>query len=117
MRYSLGKLLLAVALAAVACGALISHTHWWLRSVVTLTLALYTIVGVRAFALAGRDRMSAIGFVAFGAGYLILASTHLGTSLLTNYPIAVIADLQQLYVPTGPIVPDPTMTEGGWLDM
>jgi hypothetical protein len=107
---------LAVTMVAMACAALVEPTHWFLRSIVTISITLYAVTAVRIIALRGSDRVFAVAFCAFGIGYLILVSTGIGRLLFTNYPMAEIALAKQMSIPSGPVSYSAPRTRGEAVD-
>lgn len=95
MRFTLVKMFVAVTMVALACAGLLYRTSFWASIVVTLTIALYAIVAIRAFGCSGVKRASALSFSFAGVAYLLLATCSVFTGiremLLTNYPIAFAA--------------------------
>jgi hypothetical protein len=93
MRFSLSKLLLAVAMVALACAAMTVRNHWWADAIVTITVLLYVVMALRAIGLRGRDRVFAIVFAIVGLSYLVLMTTDafrtIRTSIPTKYPLGV----------------------------
>jgi hypothetical protein len=124
MRFTLPKLFLAVALAALACAGMFSPTHWWASSIISLTVALFLLTAIRAIGLRGRERVFAITFAIVGGGYLLAAtcfqSRIIARFLVTNYPLALFALAQESVpiatVPTyypGPTRYAPAVSSGG----
>jgi hypothetical protein len=94
MRFSLFNLFLAIAMAGVLCASVISITGYWLAVLYTLTLLLFSVTGLRSMGLRQPQRAFAIAFAISGGVYLILANCttmFARSSLLTNYPLALIA--------------------------
>ena len=116
MRFTLSKLFLALALAAVACAGLAEPNHWFMRATVTITCLLFTFSAVRAISLVGRDRVFAIVFSIAGVAYLAASVTGAGRYLFTNYPLALLAMTKQLTVPNGPIHYSRPISSGDALD-
>lgn len=99
MRFTLSKLLLAVAMLALACAGMTSLSRWWLSGITTLTIAIYGVAALKMIACQGRQRASLLGFCTMGFGYFLLVSNLFfgsGKWLLTNVPIALIARAMQL---------------------
>jgi hypothetical protein len=94
MRFTLPKLLLAVALAGLACAGMVQRTDLWAAGIVTLTLALFVAVALRAFGMRQRAQASASAFAAVGILYMmfVMCAQDIGQkALITNYPLAVVA--------------------------
>ncbi len=107
MRFTLPKLFLAVAMAALACAGMFSPTHGLASAVVTLTVALFIVIAIRTIGLRGRERAFAITFAIVGSVYLLLAtgfqSRTISRALMTNYPLALFAIAQErMPIATGP---------------
>jgi hypothetical protein len=101
MRFTLLKLLLAVAILALACAGMTNLNRWWLSGIVTLTIAVYSVAVLEMIASQGRQRAALLGFCAMGFGYFLLVSNLFfgsGKWLLTNVPIAWVARAMQLGV-------------------
>jgi hypothetical protein len=96
MHFSLSKLFLALALTGLACAGMLSPTNWWATSITSLTIALFTLVAIRAIGLQGRERVFAIMFSLVGSGYLLLVISHASETLITNYPLALLADARHI---------------------
>jgi hypothetical protein len=95
MRFTLRKLFLITALAAIASAALISPNGLWAASILSFTIVLFVAMALRAIGLHGRQRVFAIAFAAVGFGYLFVERSKLidsYTGLITNYPLALMAD-------------------------
>ena len=101
MRFTIGKLLLAVALIALACAGMRSPSFFWSCIVLSVTIFLYVMVGIRAVGLTGSNRTAAVAFVIVGGGYLLFATCELfrsaSTSLITNYPLAAVVESQKMF--------------------
>jgi hypothetical protein len=112
MQFTLPKLFLIVALTAVACAAMLSPTHPWATAIATLTIVMFGFAAIRAIQSRARDRVFAIVFATAGFGYLLLAlspaTSPVGRSLVTNYPIAWFVTMRdpQLFAP--PALPSAT---------
>ena len=94
MRYSLVGILIVVALLAVVCAGMTYRTVSWTSAVVSISIALFAFMAIRAIALRGQSRAFAMAFLFVGGGYLLLAiTTLLGVQnlLVTNYPLALAA--------------------------
>ena len=104
MRFTLATFLIAVAMLAAACAGMTYRTAAWTSVVISITLALYAIMTIRAIAVRGQSRAFALAFAVVGGGYLFLATTTLSRIqefLITNYPLAAAARVTGLvlYVP------------------
>jgi hypothetical protein len=111
MRFTLPKLLLAVALAGLACAGMVHRTDFWAAGIFTLTLALFVAIGLRAFGLRQRAQASAIAFAAVGILYLmfVMCAREIGQGLLiTNYPLALAARAMQVETVSPPVYSPPT---------
>jgi hypothetical protein len=94
MHFTLSKLLIAIAMVALACAGLTIRTRGWADGIVSFTLFLYLVIGIRAVGLRGRDRAVSITFSLVGIGYILLISCNLfdlRESLATKYPLALLA--------------------------
>jgi hypothetical protein len=95
MRFSLQKLLVVVALIALGCAGLMYHSAGWVSILVSVTVALYAIMILRAVGQRAGPRAFSLGFAIAGIAYLLLASCSffgsLRESLVTNYPLALAA--------------------------
>jgi len=92
-RFSLAALLLWMAMIAVGCQALVSHTPLWTYLVVSATVTLFGLALLTALASAGGKRAYLLGFALAGGGYLLLTlyplMFHLGEQLLTTRVLMV----------------------------
>jgi hypothetical protein len=107
MRFTLPKLFLVVAMTALACAGMLSPTHGWASSIVSLTVALFVVTAIRAIGLRGRERAFVITFAIVGGSYLLAAtcfqSRSIARALVTNYPLALFALAQErVPIATGP---------------
>jgi hypothetical protein len=112
MQFTLSKMLIAIAMVALACAGLTMRTAGWSDGIMTLSLLMYLVVAIRAVGLHGRDRASAITFSLVGAGYLLLISCNasdLRQSLATKYPLALLA--KAWHVPISVQVADGTFDD------
>jgi hypothetical protein len=94
MRFTLLRMLVAVAMIALACAGLIYHTLGWTSVVVTATVALFFFMALRSLGQEPQERAFCLGFATVGGAYLFLATTHISSireSLCTNYPLAFAA--------------------------
>src|SRR5262245_19000515 len=95
MRFSLGKLLLVIALVALACAGFVSPTAGAASLTFTVTVAGFAFSMLRALALDGRRRIFAVTFAVAGSIYFVgvmgLPFRTFGKAIATNYPIAVLA--------------------------
>jgi hypothetical protein len=93
MRFRLTTLLVAVAMIAITCAAVLYRNRWWMDGIVTITILLYVVVGLRAIGLRGSSRVVAITFAITGPGYLFLATLAMLTAfpdvLVTNVLLAI----------------------------
>jgi hypothetical protein len=112
MRFSLSKLFLAVAMAALACAGMLSPTRLWATSITSLTIAVFAVTAIRAIGLHGRERVFAITFALIGSGYLLLVVARVDETLITNYPLALLADVRQ--VSRSETLPNPPTNAGGF---
>ncbi len=115
MRFSLFKLLLAVAMVAVACGGLMGRTRWWAIAIFSATLLLFVAVAVRGIRFDGRGRAAALTFAIVGMGYLLMSMIQPVRDLLVTQQ-ALVALGRSLYVSTQmqtPVIPAlPTLYTG-----
>jgi hypothetical protein len=112
MRFTLAKLFLAVALIALACAGMLSPTSLWTAVILSMSALLYVIVAIRAIRLDRRPQIAGLIFSLVGGGYLLLATCSIfplfSRSLLTNYPLALIARARDVrgvpyvYTPVAP---------------
>jgi hypothetical protein len=95
MRFTLLKMFIAVAMVALACAAMIYRTTPWASIILTLTVALYAIVALRAVGQRSQERAFSVGFAIVGTAYLLLATCPLLAGfreyLGTNYLLAFAA--------------------------
>lgn len=93
MKFSLGKMFVAVAMLAMACAALMYRNFWWAGGVMTLTWGIYVAAFINAIAGTGRRRITSIAFAMAGLIYILLVilPVFYGDQLITNLPLAVIA--------------------------
>jgi len=96
MHFSLSKLFLAVGMAALACAGMLSPTRLWATSITSLTIALFAVTAIRAIGLQGRERVFAITFALVGTGYLVLVFSKISEALITDYPLALLADARHI---------------------
>src|SRR5262245_49016166 len=112
MRFTLAKLFLAVALIALACAGMVSPTSSWTAAILSMSVLLYVVVAIRAIGLDRRPQIASLIFTLVGGGYLLLATCSIfplfSRSLLTNYPLALIARAREVrgvpyaYTPAAP---------------
>jgi hypothetical protein len=93
MRFTLGKLFIAVALLALAFAGMMYRTSLWSSGIWTLTWALFLLATVQAVGAVGKTRVTAIAFVIGGTAYLVFYKWWVFSSsvLLTNLFLAWIA--------------------------
>jgi hypothetical protein len=92
LRFTLGKMFLAVAFLAIAFTGMLYRTRWWGHGIFTFTIAMYVVCAIWAFSLRGRTLAAAIAFSLAGGAYLLFFSSAVGRdALLTNDPIALMA--------------------------
>jgi len=100
MRFTLAKLFLAVALIALACAGMVSPTSLWSAVILSISALLYVLVAIRAIGLDRRPQIAGLIFSLVGGGYLLLATCSIfplfSRSLLTNYPLALIARAREV---------------------
>ena len=88
-------MLVVVALIALGCAGLMYRNAGWVSILVSVTIALYAIMILRAVGQRAGPRAFSLGFAAAGLAYLVLASCSffgsLRESLVTNYPLALAA--------------------------
>jgi hypothetical protein len=92
MRFTLGKMFLAVAVLALACAGMMYRTRLWASGIFSLTLIFFVVALLQVIRLHGRERIVAVVLSATGLAYLIFATAapfHGARELLvTNYPLA-----------------------------
>lgn len=92
MRFTLGKMFLAVAVLAIAFAGMKYRTGLWASSIFTLTLVVFAFAVLQAIRLSARGRIAAAVFAVAGTAYLLLATTAVFNGprqlLVTNYPLA-----------------------------
>ncbi|HEY2882040.1 MAG TPA: hypothetical protein VGJ15_06390 [Pirellulales bacterium] len=95
MPFTLPKLFLAVAFAALVFGGMAAPSLAWASGVASLTLVGFAILACRAIATSGQQRVFAVAATLVGLGYLLVATSYLfpmvARSLVTNYPLAMVA--------------------------
>ena len=93
-RFSLAALLLWMALIAVGCQALVSHTPLWAHVVVSATVALFGLALLMALTSSSTSRAYLLSFALAGGGYVLLAVhpllVHLADQLLTTRVLMVL---------------------------
>jgi len=113
MRFTLGKMFLAIAMLALACAGMMYHTSIWERIVFGVTIAMYSIVLMSAVGSRSRYVVSAVAFSMVGGIYLLLVMfSQWRVSLITNDPLTYIARALELpetvYAgPDGGVYPSP----------
>jgi hypothetical protein len=55
MRFTLAKLLLAIAIAGIACAGMTFRTELWAIAIATLTIVLYWMAAIRRCLTPGSD--------------------------------------------------------------
>jgi hypothetical protein len=107
MRFTIGGLLLAVALAALGCAGLTTPNYFLGSSIATLSVVMFVVMGIRAVGLTGKKRAAAIAFAAVGGGYLLFVECGwfrtASVFLITNYPLAALAESRNVYPVNTPI--------------
>jgi hypothetical protein len=95
MRFTLGKMFIAIALLALALAGMTYRTSLWSSGIWTLTWLLFLLATVKAVGAVGKSRVTAIAFVIGGAAYLMFykLSVFSGSVLLTNQFLSWIARL------------------------
>jgi hypothetical protein len=76
MRFTLGKMFLAIAMLALACAGMKYGTYWWAGGISTLTLLLFGTAVVRAISESGRSRTVWASAAIIGIAYLVVASSR-----------------------------------------
>jgi hypothetical protein len=97
MRFTLANLLIAVALVALTCAGLLNRTRILADGILTLTVLIYVVVGIRSFLVSGRDRAVSIVFSSVGIMYLLLVFKNvlpvIRDSLITNDALEAVYQL------------------------
>src|SRR5262245_40112667 len=93
MRFTLGKMFLAVAMLALACAGMVYRDRWWMESMIALTITLYIAAILSVIGLRGRSRVFAVVFAMIGGGYFILfmSSSSIREIFVTNHILEVAA--------------------------
>jgi hypothetical protein len=76
MRFTLGKMFLAVAMLALAIAGMKYGTYWWAGGISTLTLLLFGAAAVRAISERGRSRAMWASAALIGIAYLLVVSSR-----------------------------------------
>lgn len=107
MKFTIGGLLLVVALAALGCAGLTTPNYFLGSSIATLSVVMFVAMGIRAVGLTGKKRVAAIAFAAVGGGYLLFVECGwfrtASVFLMTNYPLAALAESRNVYPMNTPI--------------
>jgi hypothetical protein len=110
MRFTLGKMFLAIAMLALACAGMTNCNRWWAHGIVIVTVLMYVFVTIQA--VVSRDRTRAVStiFALVGGGYLLLslcpAFHPFSDLILTNRALISIGTRFQL---------PPSMVRVDWL--
>ena len=73
LKYSLGSLLIAMAVAALGCATVANWSPLWAEIMTTATVAILLVAVLIALVGRGSARTFAIGFAAVGVAYFLLA--------------------------------------------
>jgi hypothetical protein len=84
-RISVRSLMAIVLISAIGLAALRNASNLWAGIILLLDLAALAGAVLGAAIMRGREQAWWLGFVVFGAGYLIAASSSLGTELPTTH--------------------------------
>jgi hypothetical protein len=95
LKFSLGTLLLVVAVAAVGCAALANPTDLWTEVVIAVTLVFLFASLVAALVGQGRLRVFATGFAAVGWAYFVL--THGNAVSLPSHSLITTRSVNWVY--------------------
>ena len=100
MRFTLSKLLICVAIVAVACAGLMGRTRWWSDTIATTTILLYVAIGLLSFGRDAPTRIFRLSFAVIGGGYLLLIFSTpfepIRHSLLTDRALGIAAKALQI---------------------
>jgi len=111
-RFSLAALLLWMAMIAVGCQALVSHTPLWSYLTVTLVVGFFGIALLAALVTTGASRGCLLGAAVAGGGYLLLtlypSFGQVGGRLLTTRV------LMMFWSQLGEKPPQPAPSAAGW---
>jgi hypothetical protein len=120
MRFTLGKMFIAIAMLALACAGMMYRSSPWVNGIFTLSLLLFVVPLIQIVRLSTRGRIAAVAFAAVGITYLVLATATIFRGprelLFTNNILAETVKVlrienQELTVqppPTTTAIPDPT---------
>jgi hypothetical protein len=100
MRFTLGKMFLAIAMLALACAGMMHRNTLWTNCVISITFVMFALILVRAAGLRGRALVQSITFPLIGGAYLLVVESHFGEGLLTNEPLGLAA--RSLNIPGTP---------------
>jgi hypothetical protein len=90
MRFTLGKMFLAVGMLALACAGMMYRSELWVGGITMFTWLLFVWAGVQATIQHQRTRVTWIAFFMAGVSYLLLSGSEwYGPKLLTNVPLAI----------------------------
>jgi hypothetical protein len=90
MRFTLGKMFLAIAMLALAFAGMTYRTYGWMSAIVSLTWLLTFWACLQAIVQRDRKKVCWLAFFMVGSGYMLLSiSESYGPTLLTNIPIAL----------------------------
>lgn len=114
MRFTLGKMFLAVAMLALAFAGIKYDDYLWTCLVYSVTMVLFVWVAMSAMKGAGSKRVALIWFVVVGTVYLLLTTcdsvAESSRYFVTNYLLAAVARFQHaIYTdyPLGAIAKSP----------
>jgi hypothetical protein len=72
MRFTLGKMFLAIAMLALACAGMMYSNDWWANGIFSFTVAIYVCVAISAIRLRSRALAAAVTFSMVGGLYLFI---------------------------------------------
>jgi hypothetical protein len=73
MRFTLGRMFLAVGMLALACAGLTYRTYWWVSGIFSLTAVLFVAVFILGMCSSKKERIVLFAFTIGGASYLFLS--------------------------------------------
>jgi hypothetical protein len=108
MRFTLGKMFLAIAMLALAFAGILYHDHFWACVIFSATLILFTWGGMVVVSTSSANQAAVTWFVIVGVSYLLLKTCPLigdyGQYAVTNYALAGLTRvMRQGYVESYPL--------------
>src|SRR5690349_21260811 len=95
MRFTLGKLFLAVAILSLGFAGIFYRNHFWACLVLSATLVMFIGCGMSVTKTSDAKQARTIWFLIVGVFYLLLTTSPLlgdyGQYAVTNYPLAALA--------------------------